>query len=107
MGRRVTVTSRMSEVVAEERDRMDGALGAWAADTHNVAQRKAPHDTGALQNSGRIERHEQLDWSVSFGNRQVPYARRRHFENMLNPQTLRYLERAGDQNKHNFVRRYM
>lgn len=104
---RVTVTSRMNQVVDEEHQRMDAALGKWAADTHNTAQRLAPFETGDLRNSGRIERIEQLKWGVSFGNSQVPYARRRHFENQLNPQTLRYLERPGDQNSRNFVTRYM
>lgn len=109
MGRsgRVTVTSRMNEVVREEERRMDLALGKWAVDTHNTAQRLAPHETGALRGSGRVERHSGLKWSVSFGNNQVPYARRRHFENFLNPQTLRYLQRPGDANSKNFVQRYM
>ena len=104
---RVTVTSRMSQVIREEEAKMDAALGEWASDTHNVAGRLAPHETGALQNSGRIEREKPLEWSVTFGNNQVPYARRRHYENYLNPHTLNYLERAGDQNSRNFVQRYL
>jgi hypothetical protein len=103
----VTVTSRMNEVVREETRRMDLAVGKWAADTHNTAQRLAPHLTGALQNSGKIKRNAEADWQVSFGNAQVPYARRRHFENFRNPGTLRYLERPGDANSKNFVQRYM
>lgn len=104
---RVTVTSRMSQVVDKLTNDMDLGLGKWAADTHNTAQRIAPHQTGNLRNSGRIERVEPLHWMVSFGNSQVPYARRRHYENKLNPQTLRYLERPGDQNSKNFVARYL
>jgi hypothetical protein len=33
---------------------------------------------------------------VIFGGGGVRYARRRHFENKKNPQTLQYLYRAGD-----------
>lgn len=106
MGRRgtVTVTSRMSAVTREETDRMDRALAGWASDTLDVSARIAPHLTGALINSGKIKREKELEWSVSYGNRQVPYARRRHFENNKNPGTRRYLERAGDTNARNFGR---
>lgn len=100
----VTVTSRMNQVVREEMNRMDEALANWAADTLDVSARLAPHLTGALINSGRINREKELEWSVGYGNSQVPYARRRHFENSKNPQTLRYLEKAGDRNARNFGR---
>lgn len=104
---RVTVTSNMTAVTRREKSRMDAALGAMMADTHNTAGRLAPHLTGALQNSGRVERDDELKWSVVFGNSQVRYARRRHYENKRNPHTLRYLERAGDRNSRNFEARYM
>lgn len=104
---RVVVTSRMSKVIDEELERMDFGLGQWATDTHNDSQRLAPHLTGALQNSGRIERVAPLHWFVSFGDAQVPYALRRHYENKAHPGTLRYLERAGDANSRNFTQRYM
>lgn len=100
----VTVTSRMNKVVREENNRMDKALANWAADTLDVSARLAPHLTGALINSGRIKREKELEWSVGYGNSQVPYARRRHFENFKNPGTLRYLEKAGDRNARNFGR---
>lgn len=55
----------------------------------------SPKDTGALAENGRVER-KNGHRTVKFGDESVPYARRRHFENQKNPQTLNYLERAGD-----------
>lgn len=97
----------MREVTREEEARMDKGLAEWAGDTLDLSQRLAPHETGALINSGQINREGVMEWSVSFGNRQVPYARRRHFENNKNPQTKNYLKNAGDSNMRNFTARYM
>lgn len=55
----------------------------------------APHDSGDLAADGRVEKKDGHR-VVKFGGTAVPYARRRHFENKKNPQTLGYLERAGD-----------
>lgn len=55
----------------------------------------APKLTGALRSDGRVETKD-TSVEVVFGDKRVPYARRRHFENRKNPQTLHYLERAGD-----------
>lgn len=73
----------------------EGILEA-ATDIHRRAVLLAPHETGALQNSGRVE-PVTGGYKISFGNGgKVPYAKRRHFENKKNPQTKRYLSRAGD-----------
>lgn len=56
----------------------------------------APEDTGELKSDGRVEVISDTEVHVKFGDARVPYARRRHFENKKNPQTLRYLKRAGD-----------
>lgn len=53
----------------------------------------APKLTGDLRSDGRVEKDKKV--RVIFGDERVPYARRRHFENSKNPQTLRYLERAA------------
>lgn len=103
----VTITSNIDSWATKESATLDAAVGRWAVDTHNTAQRLAPHDTGDLENSGRVERKSSGRWTVTFGNSQVPYARRRHFENFANPQTLHYLQRAGDSNARNFVSRYL
>lgn len=55
----------------------------------------APIDTRALVNSGRVEPIPD-GFAIKFGSSKVPYARRRHFENRKNPQTLGYLAKAGD-----------
>lgn len=65
--------------------------------TVNRAQMLAPRDTGALVSSGRVvEQGSKV--SAVFGGADVgvPYARRRHYENRKNPQTLLYLEKAGN-----------
>lgn len=56
----------------------------------------APVDSGALVNSGKVVDNPEGGVSVIFGDTDVPYARRRHFENKKNPQTLHYLKRGGD-----------
>lgn len=84
---------------------------AWLADEAKVLKRAeramgqvilhrstmiAPVLSGDLAESGRVENNPQGGISVIYGNSGVPYARRRHFENKKNPQTLHYLQRGGD-----------
>lgn len=56
----------------------------------------APELTGSLKSDARVQVVSDTEVHVKFGDARVPYARRRHFENKKNPQTLRYLQRAGD-----------
>lgn len=72
----------------------DGLL-ELATDIHRRAVINAPIDTGALKNSGKVEKVSK-GYSISFGGPRVPYAVRRHFENRKNPQTKLYLFRAAD-----------
>lgn len=72
----------------------DGLL-EFVTDIHRRAIINAPIQTGALKNSGRIEKI-MGGYAVKFGNSRVPYAIRRHFENKKNPQTRLYLYRAAD-----------
>lgn len=58
------------------------------------ARQNAPIKTGALRKSGRQTR-VNLQWTVTFGGGNVPYARRREYENNLHPNTKYYLKRAG------------
>lgn len=88
--------SRMSQLSISQERSLDVTVLQMATDIHRTASVLAPKLTRALVKSGRIERIRPAYYRVLFGNRQVPYARRRHFENKKNPQTLRYLERAGD-----------
>lgn len=77
-------------------DNLDRAVLEMATDIDRRAKILAPVDTGNLVNSAVIKREDKASYSVTFGNARVPYARRRHFENKRNPQTLGYLQRAGD-----------
>lgn len=74
---------------------MKKALAEMAVDIHRRAVINAPVETSALKNSGRVEPVTN-GYAVKFGNSRVPYAKRRHYENRKNPQTLHYLSRAGD-----------
>ena len=67
----------------------------------------APKLTGALQADGRVEKEPDGHHSVVFGDESVPYARRRHFENKKNPQTLGYLQKAGDSVAKENVKKYV
>lgn len=66
-----------------------------AVDIRNKAVILAPVDTGALKNSANVSPISK-GYRIQFGSSRVPYARKRHFENKKNPQTLSYLEKAGD-----------
>lgn len=76
-------------------DDLQAGLLEMATDIHRRAVILAPVDTGALANSGVIAQVKD-GYSVTFGSTRVPYARRRHFENKKNPQTIEYLSKAGD-----------
>lgn len=84
------------------------SLLEYLTTTHRDAVNIAPVQTGNLVSSGRIEPiveiGDSLKGSVVFGSEQVPYAKKRHYENKKNPQTKGYLEKAGDKNARNFVR---
>ncbi len=73
----------------------------------NRSKMLAPVDTGLLVASGRIERLAGGGRAVVYGDSEVPYARRRHFENNKNPQTLGYLQRAGDSVAKENIKKYV
>lgn len=90
----------------------DLAALEMATDVHRHAVINAPKDKGNLVASGRVEKQAKMGgYVVAFGGKangvDVPYAKRRHYENLKNPQTLHYLERAGqnvDRNKQKYFR---
>lgn len=95
---RVRVTSILvKKFVPETAKELDESVLDMVTDIHRAAVILAPKDTRALANSGRIERNGPASYSVIFGGGKVPYALRRHYENLAHPGTLRYLERPGDQ----------
>jgi len=103
MGRTV-VTTQMRLVVNRIDNHLDKTVAVMATDIHRQASILAPHASGALIGSGRITRNGQADYDVTYGGGKVPYAKRRHYENRKNPQTLKYLERAGDNVSRNLKR---
>lgn len=104
----VKVTSILSGKWLEASEReLDIAVLEIATDIDKRAKMLAPRDTSALINSGRIERIRSGFYSVIFGNNAVPYARRRHYENFKNPQTLGYLAKAGDSVTRGNVSKYL
>lgn len=62
-------------------------------DIDRISKDLSPKDTRTLVSSTRIDLESSTQGEVSVN---VPYARRRHYENRKNPQTLGYLQRAGD-----------
>lgn len=101
----VKVTSRINEWGAKKSGDMQKSLLELATTIHRDAGNLAPRDTGNLIASGRIEPVSgELGYRVTFGGGSVKYARRRHYENRKNPQTLHYLQKAGDKNSKNFAR---
>ena len=100
---RVRVTSRVVQWSEAEKRRFDIGLLQAMTDVHRLSQVYSPKDTRALVKSARVEREGELHYKVSYN---TPYARRRHFENEKNPQTLNYLERAGDETFKN-IKKYI
>lgn len=95
-----------AKVEDEEEARIQEALAKVGQAILNRAQMYAPVKTGALRADGRVLRGQD-SVSVIFGGFSVPYARRRHYENNLHPETLRYLERAGDEVAKQGVNNYL
>lgn len=74
------------------------ALVDLGQDTAYQAQRGAPVDTGALVNSIHIDDSKENVVYVLAGGKvgpfNVPYARRREYENRLHPNTRFYMKNA-------------
>lgn len=98
------VTSRIIAWGSKEERKLDISVLQATADINRQSIVLAPVLTGALVKSSQINRKGSCHYSVTFGGSAVPYARRRHFENLKNPQTLYYLRRAGDNVKRVFAR---
>lgn len=86
---------------------LDIAVAEMITDIDRRAKTLAPVDRGNLAASGKIERIKAGSYKVTFGSNSVPYARRRHFENKKNPQTLGYLEKAGDSVSRGDITKYL
>lgn len=106
--RTVRVTSTLtSNWIPQKEAQIDRAVLEMATDIDRGAKVLAPKQTGALANSGRIERKSLGKYSIIFGGLRVPYARRRHFENYKTPSSLKYLQRSGDSVAKSDIRKYL
>lgn len=92
--------------LAQEKRTLDRVEEVMAGVILTRATILAPRDTGALKANGRVEKSPGGHRSVVFGDASVPYARRRHFENKRNPQTLNYLKKAGDSVAKESIKKY-
>jgi len=103
----VVVTHRVRQWANEQEKKFDKAVLEMATDIHRASVILAPKQGGALKKSARIQRNSNANYSVIFGGSRVPYARRRHFENKKNPQTLKYLETPGDRIARSGIKKYL
>ena len=85
---------------------MEAGLAEMATDIHKKSSMLAPKASSALVNSGMIKKTADFEYTISYGSSKVPYARRRHYENKKNPQTIRYLEKAGESVKRGNQEKY-
>ncbi len=92
----VKIKDNLKAYIGVQKMNLQNGRKALADSILNLAVMKAPKLTGALRNDGRVESKGEVS-TIVFGDADVPYARRRHFENKKNPQTLNYLKNAGDQ----------
>lgn len=100
------VISNPSQFIKSETKRLKQAETMMAKTIKARAVVLAPKLTGALRANGRVL-VVNGGLRVKFGDEDVPYARRRHFENRKNPQTLNYLQKAGDSVMKESIKRYV
>lgn len=93
---RIKFVDNSDAVMKAEWTKINNALAKMGVATLNRARMYAPERTGALKADGRVE-IEPHSVVIAFGGLQVPYARRRHYENNLHPDTKYYLQRAGNE----------
>lgn len=94
----VSVEEHVHDSLKFLRVNVRNSLRAMAEATLQRSRMLAPELTGSLKADGRVEEagENELEVSVAYGSPAVPYARRRHFENNLHPDTKYYLQNAGD-----------
>lgn len=93
---RIKFVDKSLQVEKIETERLRKGLQRMGDSVLNRAQLFAPVLTGALRDNGRVWLEGDTSVVIAFGGLEVPYARRRHYENNKHPQTKRYLERAGN-----------
>lgn len=96
MGQVKFTSTLVSKWLPKTEQGLDAGMLELATDIHRRSAINAPKDTRALVNSGTVTRKSLGYYIIRYGSGRVRYARRRHYENKKNPQTLGYLEKAGD-----------
>lgn len=92
----IKFVDKSPQVIREETAKINNALARMGSSVLNLAKMYAPYGSGDLLRDGRVK-NDNLSTTIAFGGFAVPYARRRHYENNLHPQTKLYLERAGNE----------
>lgn len=103
----VKFIDKSSEFIKKEEKNYASATSRMCNSIVQLARLLAPVDTGDLRASGKVEKFGNNGSSAVFGGGKVKYARRRHYENRKNPQTLRYLERAGNSVSKKGIKNYL
>lgn len=103
---RIKFIDKSANVEKIETARIQSALARMGDSVLHRAELYAPVLTGALRDNGDVQQGN-LSVVIGFGGLEVPYARRRHYENNKHPQTKRYLERAGDSVGREGITRYL
>lgn len=93
----VKVTLDEAKIRSMEQNTVRGLM-AMGYDIAAQARANAPYETGALRNSIRVHSVDANTVEViaggAFGNKSVPYALRREYENNLHPDRKHYMKRA-------------
>ena len=99
----VKITTNVNWQRKHQQQQQAGLL-RFVTDVHRLATIYAPVETGNLRASGHVERITD-GYKVKFGGTangfSIKYAAIRERFNKKNPQTVRYLERAGKQTEKN------
>lgn len=103
----MAVSSNWGRFIADQQKVIERTQRAMAQVVLYRSRMLAPIFTGALVDDGRVENNPQGGLSVLYGSPKVPYARRRHYENRKNPQTLYFLQRAGESVAKENVKKYV
>ena len=103
----VKFIDKSSEFIKSQEKDYSSATYMMCNSIVQLARILAPVDTGDLRASGRVVKEGNNGSSAVFGGGKVKYARRRHYENRKNPQTLRYLERAGTSVSKKGIKNYL
>ena len=103
---RIKFIDKSASCIQATEKELNNALARMGESVKNRAELFAPVLTGALRDNGDVKLGN-LNVVIGFGGLEVPYARRRHYENNKHPQTKRYLERAGDSVGREGITRYL